>query len=103
MLQIIVKNFKGFKAWSAFGCKAAEKARRNSDHPNTKISHRLRNDECVSFGAKLTFAADEEDDKSIYNHRDDVTSREPKTTLPLNFFLMAVLHSVVLAWEPFCC
>ena len=71
LLQIKVKYFKGFKAWSAFGCKVAEKARRNSDHPNTKISHRLRNDKCVGFGAKLTLAADEEDDKSIYNHRDD--------------------------------
>ena len=71
MLQIKVKYFKGFKAWSAFGCKAAEKAGRNSDYPNTKISHRLRNDKCVGFGAKLTFTADEEDNKSIYNHYDD--------------------------------
>ena len=32
------------------------------------------------------------------------TSREPKTTFPLNFFLMAVLnYSVVLASELFCC
>ena len=71
MLQIKVKYFKGFKAWSAFGCKVAEKARRNSKHPNTRISHRLRNDKCVGFGAKLTLTADKEDDKSIYNHRDD--------------------------------
>ena len=71
MLQIKVKYFKGFKAWSAFGCKVVEKARRNSKHPNTRISHRLRNDKCVGFGAKLTLTADKEDDKSIYNHRDD--------------------------------
>ena len=71
MLQIKVKYFKGFKAWSAFGCKVEEKAWRNSDHPNTKISHRLRNDKCVGFGARLTFTADEEDNKSIYNHHDD--------------------------------
>ena len=33
-----------------------------------------------------------------------VTRREPKTTFPLNFFLMAVLnYSVVLASELFCC
>ena len=70
-MQIKVENFKGFKAWSAFGCKVTEKAGRNSDHPNTKISLRLRNDKCVGFGAKLTLTADEEDDKSIYNHRED--------------------------------
>ena len=71
MLQIKVKYFKGFKVWSAFGCKVAEKVRRNSDHPNTKISHRLRNDKCVGLCGKMTFTADEEDDKSIYNHRED--------------------------------
>ena len=71
MLQIKVKYFKGFKAWRAFGCKVAEKARRNSEHPNTRISHRLRNDKSVGFGAKLTLIADKEDDKSIYNHCDD--------------------------------
>ena len=71
MLQIKVKYFKGFKAWRAFGCKVEEKAWRNSDHPNTKISHRLRNEKCVGFGARLTFTADEEDNKSIYNHHDD--------------------------------
>ena len=71
-MQIKVKNFKGFKAWSAFGCKVAEKAGRNSDHPNCQISRRLRNDKCFGFGAKLTFTADEEDDKSIYNRRNDV-------------------------------
>ena len=71
MAQIKVNSFKGFKAWSAFGRKVAEKARRNSDHPTTKISHRLRNDKCVGFGAKLTLIANEEDDKSIYNHRED--------------------------------
>ena len=33
-----------------------------------------------------------------------VTRREPKTTFPLNFFLMAVLnYSVFLAWDLFCC
>ena len=26
---------------------------------------------CVGLCAKMTFTADEEDDKSIYNHRDD--------------------------------
>ena len=32
------------------------------------------------------------------------TRREPKTTFPLNFFLMAVFnYSVFLASEPFCC
>ena len=36
-----------------------KKARRNSEHPNTKISHRLRNDKCVGFGAKLTLTADQ--------------------------------------------
>ena len=59
LLQIKVKYFKGFKAWSAFGSKVAEKARRNSEHPNTRISHRLRNDKCVGFGAKLTLTADQ--------------------------------------------
>ena len=54
------KYLKGFKAWSAFCFKVAEKARRNNNHSNTQISHRLRNDICVGFGAKLT--ADEEDD-----------------------------------------
>ena len=56
--------------WSVFGCKVEEKAeeQRSSEH---KISHRLRNDKCVGFGAKLTFTADEEDNKSIYNHYDD--------------------------------
>ena len=63
--------FKGFKAWSAFGCKVAEKARGNSEHPNTKISHRLRNDKFFGFGAKLTLTAGQEDDKSIYNHHED--------------------------------
>ena len=58
-------------AWNAFGCKVEEKARRKSDHPNTNISHRLRNDKCVGLCAKMTFTADEEDDKSIYNHRED--------------------------------
>ena len=58
-------------AWNAFGCKVEEKARRKSDHPNTKISHRSRNDKCVGLCAKMTFTADEEDDKSIYNHRED--------------------------------
>ena len=57
--------------WSAFGCKVAEKARGNSEHPNTKISHRLRNDKCSGFGAKLTLTAGQEDDKSIYNHLED--------------------------------
>ena len=58
-------------AWNAFGCKVEEKTRRKSDHPNTKISHHSRNDKCVSLCAKMTFTADEEDDKSIYNHRED--------------------------------
>ena len=43
---------------------------------------------------------------SISKHRmhSVVTSREPKTTFPLNSFLMAVLnYSVVLASELFCC
>ena len=71
-MQIKVENFKGFKAWGAFGCKVAEKAGRNSDHPNTKISHHLRNDKCVGFGAKVTLTADEENDKSIYNHSENV-------------------------------
>ena len=62
MLQIKVKYFKGVKAWIAFGCKGAEKAGRNSDHPNIKISRCLRNNICVGFGAKLTLTADEEDD-----------------------------------------
>ena len=90
-------------AWNAFGCKVEEKARRKSDHPNTKISHRSRNDKCVGLCAKITFTADEEDDKSIYNHRED--AEEPaENTFPLNFFLMAVLnYSVVLASELFCC
>ena len=57
--------------WSAFGCKVEEKAWRKSDHPNTKISHRSRNDKCVGFGAKLSLTADEEDNKSIYNHYDE--------------------------------
>ena len=30
-----------------------------------------QSDKCVGFGAKLTFTADEEDDKSIYNHREN--------------------------------
>ena len=77
-MQIKVNSFKGFKAWCAFCCKVVEKARRNSDHPNTKISHRLRNDKCVGFGAKLTLIANEEDDKSIYNHRED--AEEPART-----------------------
>ena len=55
---------KYFKAWDASGCRVVGKAR-DSDYPNTKISHRLRNDRCVGFGAKLTLTADEEDDKSI--------------------------------------
>ena len=71
MLQIKVKHFKGFKALNAYGCKVEEKAGRKDDHPNTKISHRLRNDKCVGLCAKMTFTADEEDDKSIYNHRED--------------------------------
>ena len=71
MPHIKVKYFKGFKAWGAFCFKVAEKARRNNNHSNTQISHRLRNDKCFGFGAKLTLTADEEDDKSIYNHRDD--------------------------------
>ena len=78
MAQIKVNSFKGFKAWSAFCCKVVEKAGRNSEHPNTRISHRLRNDKCVGFGAKLTLIADEEDDKCIYNHREDV--EEPART-----------------------
>ena len=80
--QIKVNYFKGFKAWSAFCCKVAEKARRNSDHPNTKISHRLRNDKCVGFGAKLTLTADEEDGKSIYNHRNDAAGRTSRKNQP---------------------
>ena len=83
--------------------KLQKKARRNNNHSNTQISHRLRNDKCFGFGAKLTLTADEEDDKSIYNHRED--AEEPaENTFPLNFFLMAVLnYSVVLASELFCC
>ena len=87
MLQIKVKYFKGFKVWSAFGCKVEEKAWRKSDHPNTKISHRLRNDKCVGFGAKLTFTADEKDNKSIYNHRDD--AEEPAENPKRGFHLIS--------------
>ena len=76
--------FKGFKAWSAFGCKVAEKARGNSEHPNTKISHRLRNDKFFGFGAKLTLTAGQEDDKSIYNHRED--AEEPDANPKPRFY-----------------
>ena len=99
MAQIKVSSFKGFKAWSAFSCKAAEKAGRNSEHPNTKISHRLRNDKCVGFGAKLTLTADEEDDKSIYNNRDD--AEEPAENP--NHIYIVLNYSVVFASELFCC
>ena len=83
-MQIKVENFKGFKAWNAFGCKVTEKAGRNSDHPNTKISLRLRNDKCVGFGAKLTLTADEEDDKSIYNHSEN--AEEPAENSKPRFY-----------------
>ena len=98
MAQIKVNYFKGFKAWSAFCCKAAE-AGRNSEHPNTRISHRLRNDKCVGFGAKLTLTADEEDDKSIYNNRDD--AEEPAENP--NHIYIVLNYSVVFASELFCC
>ena len=77
----------------------AEKAGRNSDHPNTKISHRLRNDKCVGFGAKLTLTADEEDDKSIYNNRDD--AEEPAENP--NHIYIVLNYTVVFASELFCC
>ena len=42
-------------------------------------------DECVGFGAKLTFPADEEDDKSIYNHRENAEepAENPKPSFPI--------------------
>ena len=83
-MQIKVENFKGFNAWSAFGCKVTEKAGRNSDHPNTKISLWLRNDKCVDFGAKVTLIADEEDDKSIYNHSEN--AEEPAENSKPRFY-----------------
>ena len=61
-----------------------EKKRRNSEHPNTKISHRLRNDKCVGFGAKVTLTADEEDDKSIYNHSEN--AEEPAENSKPRFY-----------------
>ena len=83
-MQIKVENFKGFKALGAFGCKVTEKAGRNNDHPNTKISLRLRNDKCVGFGAKVTLTADEEDDKSIYNHNEN--AEEPAENSKPRFY-----------------
>ena len=83
-MQIKAENFKGLKAWSAFGCKVTEKAGRNSNHPNTKISLQLRNDKFVGFGAKVTLTADEEDDKSIYNHSEN--AEEPAENSKPRFY-----------------
>ena len=59
----------------------------------------LRNDKCVGFGAKLTLTADEEDDKSIYNNRDD--AEEPAENP--NHIYIVLNYSVVFASELFCC
>ena len=44
-------------------------------------------DECFGFGAKLTLPADEEDDKSIYNHREN--AEEPTENPKPSFHIIS--------------
>ena len=48
-------------------CKIAEEQRRNNAQTNTEICHGKLNNKRVGFGAKISFAANEEDCKSISN------------------------------------
>ena len=56
---------------------------RSSNHSHSKISHCKGYNECVGFGVKLTFSADEEDDKSISNYSEDAKrqAENPKPQL----------------------
>ena len=83
MPQIKVKYLKVSKR-GVHSVVRLQKKRGGTANIPTPKSATARNDKCFGFGAKLTLTAGQEDDKSIYNHRED--AEEPDANPKPRFY-----------------